>query len=89
MTSPAKPHPEGSSATSLPEIQGVATPDNPGVLEAPERRSAPSDLAPNREPNTFMAQFRSGPDPEVAAILAETERHAEDNRWRSGTRRTR
>jgi hypothetical protein len=63
----------------LTSVEGVVVPDD--HMDSKPSSSKPDLSAPElaQEVSTFMAQFRSGPDPAVASILAETERHAEDN----------
>lgn len=59
----------------LSGIKGAASAEKKATQQTPDEASP----ALVQEISTFMAQFRSGPDPAVATILAETERHAEDN----------
>lgn len=70
---------EGSPG-ELPRFEGIVENDDPGFRGISGSKGAARDESIQREVGTFMAQFRSGPDPEIAAIFAETERHAEDNR---------
>ncbi|MGD0829435.1 MAG: hypothetical protein ABR907_00735 [Terracidiphilus sp.] len=59
----------------LSGIDAVASTEKKSPSQTPELATP----AFEQQISTFMAQFRSGPDPAVATILAETERHSEDN----------
>ncbi len=68
------------SPGQLPGIEGIVENDSSKSNRISGSKAGAQDESAQREFSTFMAQFHSGPDPQIAAIFAETERHAEDNR---------
>jgi hypothetical protein len=67
--------PDETKGEVLSGINAAASPEKKSSPPSPELGTPGFE----QQISTFMAQFRSGPDPAVATILAETERHAEDN----------